>query len=68
MSGTISTDLQTFSGIIQGAAYDRENLGETVITMDDEVLAFTLGVSEGIQFQIGDDPEPSPAPEPTPTP
>lgn len=60
VSGTISTDLQSFSGTIQGAAYDRENLGETTITLDDEVLAFTLDVSEGIQFQIGDAPTPTP--------
>lgn len=62
VSGTISTDLQSFSGTIQGAAYDRENLGETVITLGNEVLAFTLDVSEGIRFQIGDAPEPAPEP------
>lgn len=60
VTGTISTNLQSFSGTIQGAAYDRENLGDTVITLNNEVLAFTLDVSEGIRFQIGNDPAPTP--------
>jgi hypothetical protein len=59
-TGTISTNLQSFSGTIQGVAYHRENLGDTVITLNDEVLAFTLDMSEGIRFQIGNDPASTP--------
>jgi hypothetical protein len=60
VTGTISTNLQSFSGTIQGVAYDRENLGDTTITLNGEVVAFTLDVSEGIRFQIGDDPASTP--------
>ena len=59
VTGTISADLQSFSGTIQGVAHDRANLGETTVTLNDEVLAFTLDVSTGIAFRIGDDRAPT---------
>lgn len=53
VTGTISTDIGTFTGTIKGTAHHREKLGPMVISLANEPFLVTLEVENGVSFKIG---------------
>jgi hypothetical protein len=53
VSGRMTTVLNSFTGTIRGAAYQRQDLGQTTIDFDHEPFSVTIDVEQGITFAIG---------------
>lgn len=53
VTGTMTMDLNSFSGSLQGVSHQRADLGATTVTLNNEPLYITIDVNNGISFQIG---------------